>query len=50
MKPTFFPTPNDFRRWLEKNHGKESELLVGFYKKGSGRPSITPSIQPKHNA
>ena len=41
MKPTFFPTPADFRRWLEKNHDKASELLVGFYKKGSGRPSIT---------
>ena len=41
MKPTFFAKPADFRRWLEKNHEKESELLVGFYKKGSGRPSIT---------
>jgi uncharacterized protein YdeI (YjbR/CyaY-like superfamily) len=41
VKPTFFPTPADFRRWLEKNHDKVSELLVGFYKKGSGKPSIT---------
>jgi uncharacterized protein YdeI (YjbR/CyaY-like superfamily) len=41
MKPTFFPTPADFRRWLEKNHDKATELLVGFYKKGSGHPSIT---------
>jgi uncharacterized protein YdeI (YjbR/CyaY-like superfamily) len=41
VKPTFFPTPADFRNWLEKNHDKVPELLVGFYKKGSGKPSIT---------
>jgi uncharacterized protein YdeI (YjbR/CyaY-like superfamily) len=41
MKPTFFPTPADFRAWLEENHGQTSELLVGFYKKGSLKPSIT---------
>ena len=41
MKPTFFPTRDDFRRWLEKYYETESELIVGFYKKGSGRPSIT---------
>jgi uncharacterized protein YdeI (YjbR/CyaY-like superfamily) len=39
--PTFFPTPADFRAWLEAHHAQESELLVGFYKKGSGQPSIT---------
>lgn len=41
MKPTFFKTPPDFRRWLEKHHSSKTELLVGFYKKGSGKPSIT---------
>lgn len=41
MKPKFFPTPADFRRWLEKNHASETELWVGFYKKATGRPSIT---------
>jgi uncharacterized protein YdeI (YjbR/CyaY-like superfamily) len=40
-KPTFFPTPADFRRWLEKNHAKVAELWVGFHKKATGRPSIT---------
>jgi uncharacterized protein YdeI (YjbR/CyaY-like superfamily) len=39
--PKFFATQNDFREWLEKNHDKKSELLVGFYKIGSGRPSMT---------
>jgi uncharacterized protein YdeI (YjbR/CyaY-like superfamily) len=41
VKPTFFETPADFREWLERNHDKASELLVGFYKRDSGRPSIT---------
>lgn len=38
--PTFFPTEADFRRLLEANHEKASELLVGFWKKGTGKPSI----------
>ena len=41
MKPTYFATPDDFRRWLERNHATATELLVGFYKKSSGKPSIT---------
>ncbi len=40
-KPTFFPTPSDFRAWLEANHDKFHELVVGFHKKSSGKPSIT---------
>lgn len=39
--PKFFKTSLDFRKWLEKNHLKEKELLVGFYKVGSGKKSIT---------
>src|SRR5438045_5959321 len=41
MNPKFFSTPAAFRRWLQKNHKKETELLVGFYKVGSGKPSMT---------
>ncbi|HEX2209584.1 MAG TPA: YdeI/OmpD-associated family protein [Longimicrobium sp.] len=41
MEPTFFATPEEWRSWLQANHERESELLVGFYKKGSGKPSIT---------
>jgi len=41
MKPSFFRTPGEFRKWLAKNHASNAELLVGFYKKDSGRPSIT---------
>jgi uncharacterized protein YdeI (YjbR/CyaY-like superfamily) len=40
MKPRFFPTPEKFRAWLAANHAKAPELLVGFYKKDSGKPSI----------
>jgi uncharacterized protein YdeI (YjbR/CyaY-like superfamily) len=41
MKPTFFETPTAFRGWLAVHHATAKELLVGFYKKGSKRPSIT---------
>lgn len=37
----FFRTPTEWRRWLERNHDRESELWVGFYKKASGRKGIT---------
>ena len=38
---TFFKTPAEFRKWLAKNHATAAELWVGFYKKDSGKPSIT---------
>jgi uncharacterized protein YdeI (YjbR/CyaY-like superfamily) len=41
MTPIFFQDQKEFRKWLEKNHKKESELLVGYYKVGSGKPSMT---------
>lgn len=41
MNPTFFATPADFRAWIDANHATAGELWVGFYKKGSGRPSLT---------
>ena len=37
---TFFKTQDDFREWLEINHEKETELIVGFYKVKSGKPSM----------
>jgi uncharacterized protein YdeI (YjbR/CyaY-like superfamily) len=41
MKIKFFKTPGDFRKWLERHHATERELWVGYYKKDSGKPSIT---------
>lgn len=38
---TFFPTPDDFRKWLKENHRTETELWVGYYKKATKKPSIT---------
>lgn len=41
IAPTFFATPAQLRAWLQKHHRTATELWVGFYKKGSGHPSIT---------
>jgi uncharacterized protein YdeI (YjbR/CyaY-like superfamily) len=41
MTPTFFKTPAAFRAWLKKNHKTAPELVVGYYKKASGKPSLT---------
>jgi len=41
MKPRFFSTPAEFRAWLQKHHAQSMELWVGFYKRNSGKPSIT---------
>ena len=41
MKPVYFQNQNEFRKWLEKNHDKESEIIVGYYKAGTGKPSMT---------
>jgi len=41
MLPKFFETPAAFRGWLEENHETASELVVGFYKRASGKKSIT---------
>jgi uncharacterized protein YdeI (YjbR/CyaY-like superfamily) len=41
MKARYFRSAVEFRRWLERNHARESEITVGFYKKGTGKKSIT---------
>jgi uncharacterized protein YdeI (YjbR/CyaY-like superfamily) len=41
MKPHFFDTAAPFWSWLESHHARDHELLVGFHKVGSGKPSIT---------
>lgn len=41
VKPTYFPEPAAFRAWLEANATSAGELLVGFFKRGSKRPSMT---------
>jgi len=40
-RPRFFKSPAAFRAWLKKNHKTADELIVGYYKKGTGKASIT---------
>lgn len=37
----FFATPEELRDWLDANHDTATELWIGYYKKSSGRPSVT---------
>lgn len=41
MQPVFFEKSSKFRTWLKNNHDTASEILVGFYKVNSGKPSMT---------
>ena len=41
MEPAFFATSVEWRAWLDRNHATAAELWVGFYKRSTGRPSIT---------
>jgi uncharacterized protein YdeI (YjbR/CyaY-like superfamily) len=41
MQPKFFTSPEQFREWLERNHDRAAELLVGFHKKSSEKKSVT---------
>jgi uncharacterized protein YdeI (YjbR/CyaY-like superfamily) len=41
MKPIFFASPAEFRRWLKANHARETELWVGYYLKATGKPTMT---------
>ena len=40
-KLRFFRSTAEFRKWLTSNHTKADELWLGFYKKGSGRESLS---------
>jgi uncharacterized protein YdeI (YjbR/CyaY-like superfamily) len=41
QEPRYFATPADWRAWLSKHRADTGELWVGFYKRSSGKPSIT---------
>ena len=38
---TFFATADDFAAWLEQHGAAKNEFVVGYYKRGSKRPSMT---------
>jgi uncharacterized protein YdeI (YjbR/CyaY-like superfamily) len=37
----FFAKPAEFRKWLQKHQQTATELWVGFYKRSTGKPSMT---------
>ncbi len=37
----FFETPSELRTWFSRNHVKSDELWVGYYKRSSGKKSLT---------
>ncbi len=41
MKPRLFRTAADWRAWLEKNGEKEKKIVLAYYKKGTGKKSVT---------
>jgi uncharacterized protein YdeI (YjbR/CyaY-like superfamily) len=41
MSAIYFKTAAEFRRWLAAHHDRDTQLLVGFYKKASGRAGIS---------
>jgi uncharacterized protein YdeI (YjbR/CyaY-like superfamily) len=41
MTARYFKSSAEFRRWLAAHHASETELLVGFYKKASGKRGIS---------
>ncbi len=43
FRPLFdrFSTAADVRAWLADHHSTATELVVGLYKVGSGKPSLT---------
>jgi len=44
MRPsdvTHFDGPGGFRAWLARHHADRDELWVGYWKKATGRPSLT---------
>lgn len=41
MELIFFETPAEFRKWLELNHKLKKEVFVGYYKKASGKATLS---------
>jgi uncharacterized protein YdeI (YjbR/CyaY-like superfamily) len=39
--PVFFPSAHAFGEWLAAHHATAAEVLVGYWKKGTGQPTLT---------
>jgi uncharacterized protein YdeI (YjbR/CyaY-like superfamily) len=40
-EPIYFGSPAEFGAWLERHHERETEVWVGYWKKATGKPSLT---------
>jgi len=40
-EPLMFATRDDWREWLEENHGCSEGIWLAYYKKNTGKPSVT---------
>lgn len=41
MNPVYFNNQDEFREWLEKNHNRATEIIVGYYKVGTSKHNMT---------
>lgn len=41
VEPRFFKSPSELRKWFEQNHATVEELVVGFHRKSTGKPTLT---------
>jgi uncharacterized protein YdeI (YjbR/CyaY-like superfamily) len=40
-EPIFFASPEEFYDWLDEHHDSADEVYVGYWKKHTGKPSLT---------
>src|SRR4051812_20115473 len=40
-EPIYFESPEEFYEWLDQHHETETEVYVGYWKKATGKPSLT---------
>ena len=40
-EPIYFSSPAEFGAWLEQHHESETEVFVGYWKRATGKPSLT---------
>src|SRR3954454_690133 len=40
-EPIFFESPEEFYAWLDEHHETATEVYVGYWKKHTGKPSLT---------
>lgn len=41
MEPLYFASPSEWRKWLARHHARHDEVLVGFHRVATGRPTLT---------